>query len=220
MRWLAHLVRRGFNEDAIAILALVFEGDLSCMGMAQGTHSASDAQQFAEMVPPLVPAMLRVAAALLGQAEAEDATQDAIIHAWQGWESLRDKNALRPWLLRITVNVCRQWRRGAFGRNQRFTLPLPDEGGADFATLADDPGDSHHAQVFDLQQAIARLRPDLRTIVVLRYLGGMDATEIGQALGMPAATVRTRLRRALGTLRDQLGADDAPLTPTQEDHHA
>jgi DNA-directed RNA polymerase specialized sigma24 family protein len=67
--------------------------------------------------------MMRVAAALVGLADAEDAAQEALMRAWQAWKTLRDVDAVRPWLLRITVNVCRQWRRGNFGRHATLSSP-------------------------------------------------------------------------------------------------
>jgi RNA polymerase sigma-70 factor, ECF subfamily len=167
----------------------------------------TDDEHFAALVPPLTPAMLRVAAALLGPADAEDAAQEAVTRAWQSWSTLRDPNAVRPWLLRITVNVCRQWHRGRFGTRRRLTEPLPEEEETPaFALLGADPGASDATAALDLRQAVNALPEDLRLVVVLRYYGGMDATEVGAALSMPPATVRTRLKRALAMLRDQLCA--------------
>src|SRR5690242_4747394 len=51
-----------------------------------------------------------VALALIGPADAEDAAQEALVRGWQAWATLRDPAAIRPWLLRITVNICRDWR--------------------------------------------------------------------------------------------------------------
>jgi RNA polymerase sigma-70 factor (ECF subfamily) len=153
--------------------------------------------------------MLRAAVALLGPVDGEDATQEAIARAWQGRETLRDPDALRPWLLRITVNVCQQWRRGRFGTHQRLTEPLPDsdeEAGGDLALLEADPGASDAAAALDLRQAVTALPEDLRLVVVLRFYGGMNATEVGAGLSIPAGTVRTRLKRALAALRDELRA--------------
>ena len=50
----------------------------------------------------------RVATALVGHDDAEDAAQEAQTHARGAWGALRDTNAARSWLLRITINVCRQ----------------------------------------------------------------------------------------------------------------
>lgn len=164
----------------------------------------ADSKLFATLVPLHTDAMLRVAAALVGLADAEDAAQEATVRAWQAWETLRDVTSLRPWLLRITVNVCRQWRRGGFGRRTRLVAPLPEEHANLFAALDADPGENDHLGMLDLSQAINALDDDLRYVVVLRYYAGMDATAVGEALGIPPATVRTRLKRALAKLRPAL----------------
>lgn len=159
---------------------------------------------FVALVPLHTEAMLRVAAALVGPADAEDAAQEAVVRAWQAWATLRDLAALRPWLLRITVNVCRQWRRGGFGRRARLVQALPEESGELLAVLDVELGGSDHAVALDLRVAVNELREELRVVVVLRYYAGMDATEVGEALGVPPATVRTRLKRALGILRERM----------------
>ena len=69
-----------------------------------------------------------------------------------------------------------------------------------------DPGASDAAAALDLRQAVNALPDDLRLVVVLRFYGGMDSTEVGAALGIPSGTVRTRLKRALAALRDALRA--------------
>jgi RNA polymerase sigma-70 factor (ECF subfamily) len=161
-------------------------------------------------VTPYLPAMLRVSAALVGMADAEDAAQEAVLRAWQAWEALREPGALRAWLLRITTNVCQDWQRGRFGTRRARTLPLLDQGDeAPLALLGADPGTSDHTGALDLRQAINRLNTDLRVVLVLRYYAEMDATEIGAALGLPPATVRTRLRRALMVLRERLDSPSA-----------
>jgi len=171
-----------------------------------------DYEDFAALAPMHLATMLRVAAALVGVADAEDAAQEALMRAWQGWPGLRDRAALRGWLLRITVNVCRDWQRGRFGTHRRLMEPLDESSATDLiATIGSDPGASDHTAALDLRAEVNGLGADYRVIVVLRYYAGMDASEVGAALSMPAATVRTRLRRALALLREHLsGSGDLP----------
>jgi RNA polymerase sigma factor (sigma-70 family) len=166
-----------------------------------------DNADFAALAPLHMPTMLRVAAALVGVADAEDAAQEALMRAWQARSSLRDAAAFRPWLVRITVNVCRDWQRGRFGTGRRLVEPFDISDAADLtAALGSDPGASDHTAALDLRAAIARLDPEYQVVVALRYYVGMDASEVGSALGVPSATVRTRLRRALSLLREHLSA--------------
>jgi len=128
---------------------------------------------------------------------------------------LREPGAARTWLLRITVNVCRNWRAGRFGTTRRLNEPLdralrdaaPDEYG----------GESHDADALDMRQAVMALPIDLRRVVALRFYAGMDSSQIGTILELPAATVRTRLRRALELLRRDLSACETdPSMPRGE----
>ncbi|MFI5272893.1 MAG: RNA polymerase sigma factor [Ktedonobacterales bacterium] len=173
-------------------------------------------ERFAPLVAAYTADMGRVAAALVGSADAEDAAQEALLRAWRGWSSLREAGATRPWLLRITVNVCRNWQAGHFGTHRRRTealgpqhevLPL-----AGHAPL----GTAEHAGALDLRRAVATLPPDLLYVVALRFYVGLDATEIGAILELPPATVRTRLRRALHVLRAALADTDPSLPALRE----
>jgi RNA polymerase sigma-70 factor (ECF subfamily) len=169
---------------------------------------------FGLAVTPHLPAMLRTAAALIGAGDAEDATQEAILRAWQSWHTLRDAAAVRGWLLRITANICQDWQRGRFGTRRARTQSLLDEDALPLGLLGDDPGTSDSTGALDLRHAINRLDADQRIVVVLRYYAQMDATEIGEALNLPPATVRTRLRRALARLRERL---TRPITDDLDD---
>ena len=160
-------------------------------------------ERFVTQVQPHMRAMVRVAAALVGTMDAEDAAQEALVRAWQSWQGDPLRPVTRAWLLRITINGCLNWQKGHFGTRQRRTASLEDPGLSPFAT-ADAPGDDLHTATLDLRQAVERLPADLRVIVLLRYYGGLDATEISEARGIPAATVRTQLRRALRLMRDRL----------------
>jgi RNA polymerase sigma-70 factor (ECF subfamily) len=164
----------------------------------------TDRDQFITLVEQHTGLLLKVTSALVGFDDAEDAAQEAVLRAWQARANLRDPNALRPWLLQIGVNVCRQWHRDRLGTQRRMQQPLTDETGELLATLDADPGTTSYAATLDLRQAINELETEQRLIVVLRYYAGMDATEIGMALGKPPATIRTRLRRALYLLRQRL----------------
>ena len=164
-------------------------------------------ESFAALVAPHTATMARVAAALVGTGDAEDAAQEALLRAWQGWLSLRDAGAVHTWLLRITVNICRNWQMGHFGTTRRRNAPL--DLAANLATLAAHGDVPDDADSLDLRRAVLALPDDLRRMVALRFYAGMDSTQIGSALDAPAATIRTRLRRALELLRRDLQEKDA-----------
>jgi RNA polymerase sigma-70 factor (ECF subfamily) len=199
--------------DGKAVLRVQFR-----QSSVQPMSNPDDCEEFAALAPRHMTTMLRVAAALVGVADAEDAAQEALVRAWQAWPHLRDAAAFRPWLLRITVNVCRDWQRGRFGAHRRLLEPLDVSTAADLlATIDSDPGASDHTAALDLRAAVNSLAPEYRIVVALRYYAGMDATEVGAALGIPSATVRTRLRRALALLRAHLNtSNNLPPSTDQE----
>lgn len=135
--------------------------------------------------------------------------QEAITRAWQSFATLREVASARAWLLRITVNLCHNWRRHV--ASQGRAIPLLDEL-AHVGPTAVDLGLAQYAAVLDVREAIRRLDTDHQQLIALRYYAGLDATEIGAALGVPPATVRTRLRRALTLMRDYLAYTDPHLT--------
>jgi RNA polymerase sigma-70 factor (sigma-E family) len=78
-----------------------------------------------------------------------------------------------------------------------------------------DPGavqDGDAALRVTLLAALARLEPQDRAVLVLRYWEDLDASTAAELLGCTAAAVRTRSRRALARLREAVGGDLATLT--------
>jgi RNA polymerase sigma-70 factor (ECF subfamily) len=184
------------------------------MGHHPGAREGSR-DDFAEQITLHTEAMLRIAAALVGLADAEDAVQEAVLRGWQAWPTLRDPSAARPWLLSITVNLCRDWQRGRFGTRHRLDEPLRDDDHeAQAISLGSDPGGGEAAATLDLRQAVGTLDPDLRLVVALRHYAGMDSSEIGALLGISPVTVRTRLHRALTQLRERLSGPGTSSAPT------
>lgn len=169
--------------------------------------------RFVELITPHALEMVRTAAALIGVTHAEDAAQEALLRAWRALPTLRNAQAARVWLLRITINVCRDWQR------ERYAAPtdLSLDGESDLSVRIlswagrHEAGSAAHTQALDLRQAVTSLDPDLQLIVRLRYFAGMNASEIGSALGQPASTVRTRLGRALQQMRQIL--EGSPADP-------
>ena len=176
-------------------------------------------ERFAPLVTPHTELMARVASALVGAGDAEDAAQEALVRAWRAWPSLRDADATRAWLMQITVNVCRSLLR-------RASMRAPFDDLRDDPALATQetqpaPGTTDHVDALDLRRALDALDDDLRVVVALRFYVGMDSTEIGELLGIAPATIRGRLRRALLRLRQTLdapgrSAEPAPMTSRKD----
>jgi RNA polymerase sigma-70 factor (ECF subfamily) len=111
----------------------------------------------------------------------------------------RASQTARPWLARVFQNLARNRRRDELTRaghearaTPRSPGPRPDEIAAEL-----------EAQRL-LAEAVARLAEPARTIVVLRYFRGLDASAIGRELALPSGTVRWKLSAALEDLRFEL----------------
>lgn len=125
---------------------------------------------------------------------AMDLVQDAIVKALQHWESLREPEAVRSWFYRILVRECL-----SFLRQNRRVIYLPEP---------PDPGqDSHEGALEDreaLRQALEKLSPKVRTVVLLRFYEEMQLSEIAEITGANLSTVKSRLYKGLKKLRECL----------------
>jgi RNA polymerase sigma-70 factor (ECF subfamily) len=140
----------------------------------------------------------RLAGYLLGDAtEAQDAVQDALVKAWRCWPSLRDPDAFEPWFNRIVVNVCRDRMR------RHRTLRMVDL--EDAGEVESSDGFASMVANDEVASAVARLKPDQRIVVVLRYWRDLTLDQVAQTLDLPVGTVKSRLHYALGALRTELG---------------
>lgn len=127
-----------------------------------------------------------------------EAVQAAWPIAWRKLDTIRDPERLRPWLISIAVNEARQ-----LARRQRRGRVLEISAAMDPTATTPDP--ASRAGDIDLRNALARLKPEDRALIALRYVAGFDSTELARAMGMSPSGTRARLARLLGRLRSELG---------------
>jgi len=162
--------------------------------------AAGDEMAFASIVRLHHEDMRRVCVVVAGDDRiADDAVAAAWSIAWRKLGGLRDPARLRPWLVSVAVNEARQLLRA---RRRRSLIEVPviqvDEprGGLD-------PGSTVNS--IDLRNALARLDPDDRALLAMRYMAGFDATELALATGRSPSGTRARLARLLRRLERDLG---------------
>jgi len=141
-----------------------------------------------------------LACALLGDAQqAEDVVQEAFLAGLERPPSRADN--LRGWLSAVVRNLARMRRRTEGRRTRRERIAT---GGSDAVA----PPAWRTAARLEAQrhvvEAVSALPEPYRTVVVMHFYDGMSAAAIARRLSVPAATVRTRLRRALNRLRSML----------------
>jgi RNA polymerase sigma-70 factor (ECF subfamily) len=148
------------------------------------------------------------------EADAEDATQEALIAVVRGLPRFDRRSAFATWVHRVTTNVCLDELRRR-GRRPRVVrrldaAPAADGGGTrplDQADPAPDVGEQVSERMA-IDDALAALPEEFRVAVVLRDHLGLDYAEISEALDLPPGTVRSRISRGRARLADLL----APLT--------
>jgi len=128
----------------------------------------------------------------------EDLTQESFLAAWQHTEQLRDSNALTAWLYRIATNTSKQrWRK------HKGTVSIKESGLSQVA--AEDEKGATDEELEQLRKAVAALSFKLRQAVVLHYMQHLSIAEAAQAANLRQGTLKSRLNRALKTLRKEIG---------------
>lgn len=134
--------------------------------------------------------------------DALEASQDAFLAAWRGLPSFRGDAAFSTWLYRLASNACIDVLR-----RRRESLSLDD---ADLALNPADPSPTpeqaaERAETRALvREGLAQLPEDYRQALVLRELQGMSYAEIADSLGVELGTVKSRISRARGLLKNYL----------------
>lgn len=137
------------------------------------------------------------------EADAQDVAQDVFLRLLTSTSVFTSDEHLRAWLLRVTVNRCRElhralWRRRVDALDEQAELRLPSpSAGTEDAALAELRADP-------VWQALRRLPAKLRVVALLHYVEEYDTAQIARIVGSPPATVRTRLHRARKQMRQIL----------------
>lgn len=144
--------------------------------------------------------LTQLARALVGDAAAGDVVQDTFEAALR--TPPKQDGPLRPWLGGVARNIARMTTRGRVRREAREqAVPV----------LAEVPTPEELVARVQMQQRVARivleLHEPLRATLLLRFFEGLDASEIARAQGIPASTVRSRLKDALDRVRATLDAE-------------
>jgi RNA polymerase sigma-70 factor (ECF subfamily) len=168
----------------------------------RGADAADKAATFEALVAPWVNEMYGVAAAVVGESDARDVTQDALVDAWRGFERLRDPDRARQWLHAIVANRCRKHLRFARSRPRMAALDLPD--------LAAPDASEGLADRDRLSRAFDALSADQRIAIVLHHVLDLSVPTIAATLGVPEGTVKSRLHAGLDRMRTALAEDVEP----------
>ncbi len=176
--------------------------------------SQGDVEAFTKLVRAHSSLVYRVALRMLGDEDAQDASQEVWIRVWRNIKSFRAESAFSTWLYRITMNTCLSARQRQARREEREYageempyLPEPPGGEADpeAATLS-----AERRQ--EIQAALSHVRAEHRAALVLRHMEGLSYAEIAQVLEVPDGTAKGWVSRGRASMivalsRDERGPD-------------
>ena len=169
---------------------------------------AGEQEAFGQLIHKYQPRLFNAMVHFLrNQAEAEDVVQDAFVLALTKLESFKGNSQFYTWLYRIAHNAAISKLR-----KKRPTMSLDhgtgDEQSPGFAVpdQGERPGErmEKDEQIQCLMDAMERLSDEHRSILILREMEGMDYEAIAGVLQLPVGTVRSRLHRARGCLREMM----------------
>jgi RNA polymerase sigma factor (sigma-70 family) len=122
------------------------------------------------------------------RAVAEELAQDAFLRLYEHWVEVKNPAGF---LRTVVVRLCLTWQN-----RHRTERRLYGVVGI--------PGDADAPEIDEMWEALGRLQPERRVVLVLRFYERMRHGEIAEVLGCPTATVRSRTRRGLRDLREEL----------------
>jgi RNA polymerase sigma-70 factor (ECF subfamily) len=141
--------------------------------------------------------------------DALDVVQEAFLNAYQSLDSFKGDSLFFTWLYRIAVNTAISMKR-----KQRVALSI--DGGGPQALEPLDPSELSrpgHAleqaeQERRVRQALGRLSPEHRAVLVMKDMEGEKYETMAEVLGVPVGTIRSRLHRARLEMRQLLEQDE------------
>ena len=141
-------------------------------------------------------------------ADAQEAAQDAFVKAYAALGRFRSGAPLKPWLMRIAVNEARNRVRSA-ARREALALRAAAERPPEDADQSPEAALLAAEQRRELLAGLERLREEDRLAIVCRYFLELSERETADVLGWRRGTLKSRLSRALGRLRAELGEEGA-----------
>jgi RNA polymerase sigma-70 factor (ECF subfamily) len=160
--------------------------------------------------------LFRTARSILkSDVDAEDALQEAYLRAWRAIDSFRSEAKLSTWLARIVINESlARLRRGRGAQVIPLDNTTPEQDHDPMEDRMEDDPDQQPDRVamrgelrLLMEACIDRLPDAFRSVFILRAVEEMSVEDVAIALDLPEATVRTRLFRARGLLREGLSRD-------------
>jgi RNA polymerase sigma-70 factor, ECF subfamily len=179
--------------------------------VTMATAEESAAPEFSSIVATHRPQIFRFLLASTRDPDlAETLTQDCFLKAHRNWASFRGESSAMTWLMRIAINLQKDYwrnRRMQFWRQTRTNAVDADEA-SEWLPSHESSAETRllaKEQVAQVWRAVEELSARQRTVFLLRHVEEMELGEIARSTGLSEGTVKAHLSRALARVRAELG---------------
>ena len=124
---------------------------------------------------------------------AEDVTQETFLRLYHNIDTITDQEMLRPWLIRVAINVARNTVRGNIRANTRDENYVKETGTFEAASVETDYEET--AGVNDIYRALNKIKEPLRSCLILKQQG-LSYKEIARSLELNESSIGTFIARA------------------------
>ncbi|HEY3376505.1 MAG TPA: sigma-70 family RNA polymerase sigma factor [Armatimonadota bacterium] len=214
------VISRGQDALAIELIgeaqpARLYSEDEGLVDRARyGDHGA-----FRQLFDRHSPLVYRVAYRMVGHPEdAADLTQDVFVRAYERLSTLQHGQAFQAWVTRLTVNMVRDHQRRRRIDTTPWDISSPEAEEVIERSLpsSDPPLDQRlmtHELSQQIQDALLRLSPEHRAVIILHHLENVPVEDMSATLQVPVGTIKSRLARARAELRRRLESYISPELP-------
>ena len=134
--------------------------------------------------------------------QADDLLQETLLKAWSNSGSFIPGTNMRAWLVTILRNTY-------YSQYRKRGREVPDTDGIYSSRLATPPNQESSVDMSDFQNALLKLAPEHRDVLLMVGASGLSYEEAAEICGVAVGTIKSRLNRARGRLADLLGIKDA-----------
>lgn len=134
--------------------------------------------------------------------DAEDLTQKTFLKLYKSIKSVDTEKSFKSWVYKIATNTTYDWFR-----QKKRDLSYLTEDVNYFETNEEEPAYYNIDSTIELEEALCKIKPIYKTVLLLYYKDGLEYSEIADALDVPINTVKTYMRRAKISLKNELGPE-------------
>ena len=142
----------------------------------------------------------------LPQQDAEDVFQEVFTRVYERLDSLREDEAVRPWIAQLTRRLCIDRLRSGARESDADIDELPEVPAEDVLTKLE--------EAYDVHEAMAGLPETCQQILDRFFARDESYRTIGDQLGLPSGTIASRISRCLDKLRDTFEGRNVPPAPS------